>query len=242
MSPTERPLLRSIIIKLGNPTTDRDPSWDFSFPELESREEETEPEGVRGVSEESVSRVLEIVMSFEKCSIRLKNGSTADISRARPSDAQEQLSFVELVSGETDNLTFGRGEFDLSLAQEEQFLHDMSDPAKGGFWIARIEGVLVGNVIARRSTRTRLRHAAELSICIAKKHWGVGLGKRLCEFVADACKSIGVERLALTVRSDNARAIRLYETLGYLHEGRLGRALKVGNDYVDLLAMAKHLL
>jgi len=48
-----------------------------------------------------------------------------------------------------------------------------------------------------------------------------------------------VLRLELTVYADNARAIALYESLGFRHEGRhVGYALRDGH-YVDALSMAR---
>ena len=68
-----------------------------------------------------------------------------------------------------------------------------------------------------------------------------GLGGRLMLSVMQAARDKGLVRIALQVRADNTCAIALYERLGFRHEGRLRRNLRIdGIDY-DSLLMA-HLL
>jgi len=46
-------------------------------------------------------------------------------------------------------------------------------------------------------------------------------------------------RIELTVHADNARAIKLYESLGFLHEGRHRDFSFREGGYVDALFMAR---
>jgi len=48
---------------------------------------------------------------------------------------------------------------------------------------------------------------------------------------------VGVTKLSLEVREDNAGAIRLYESVGSRREGRVARALKIGDTYFADVAM-----
>lgn len=99
-------------------------------------------------------------------------------------------------------------------------------------------GHVVGwcDVIVRE--RETMRHGGALGIGIAPGHRGRGLGARLINSVLVAACARGLVRIALHVRADNTRAIRLYERLGFQHEGCLRRDVRVdGIDY-DSLAMA----
>ncbi len=48
--------------------------------------------------------------------------------------------------------------------------------------------------------------------------------------------------MVLAVKADNFSAIRLYEAMGYIEEGRLKREIKLGLEYIDLILMAKMLV
>jgi len=86
------------------------------------------------------------------------------------------------------------------------------------------------------SDRETMNHGGMLGVAVLDAYRGRGLGARLMRSVLAAARSRGLVRVALQVRADNARAIALYERLGFRHEGRLRRNLRVdGVDYDSLL-------
>lgn len=60
--------------------------------------------------------------SVQPHAFKLKNGAPAVIREARSTDAKEIVAFVDEVAGESDFLSFGRGEFELSEEEEADFL------------------------------------------------------------------------------------------------------------------------
>ncbi|MBP6899419.1 MAG: GNAT family N-acetyltransferase [Burkholderiaceae bacterium] len=86
----------------------------------------------------------------------------------------------------------------------------------------------------------RRRHVMMLGISIAPEAQGQGVGRALMGALCDyADRWAQVLRLELQVFADNHRAIALYESLGFRHEGRhVGYALRDGR-YVDSLSMAR---
>ncbi len=69
---------------------------------------------------------------------------------------------------------------------------------------------------------------------------GRGIGRRLIEAALDAADAAGFERIELTVIAGNTRAMRLYEAVGFEHEGVMRAAMRFGNgDYRDSLLMAR---
>ncbi len=82
-----------------------------------------------------------------------------------------------------------------------------------------------------RSARPRIRHIGEFGIIVAKSHWGLGVGKAMCLAMLDAARHVGVTKVNLEVREDNARAIRLYEAVGFTREGVTARASRMGESY-----------
>lgn len=170
--------------------------------------------------------------------VQLGDGSEATIERVTESDASAMLGLLEVIAGETDFLTFGPGELGMTLEQEAAFLKSLADPAKGMMVKAVVAGEMVGNAIITRSPRPRVRHVADLGLSVRQAWWRSGIGTALCKTVFSEAKREGVTRVALRVRADNARAIRLYERLGFSHEGRLIGAFRVGGLELDELVMA----
>jgi putative acetyltransferase len=86
----------------------------------------------------------------------------------------------------------------------------------------------------------RRQHVMSLGICIHPDGQGLGLGWVLLTALLDyADRWSQVLRVELEVYADNARAIRLFESLGFETEGRLRGASLRDGVYVDTLCMAR---
>ena len=105
-------------------------------------------------------------------------------------------------------------------------------------YVAVDEGRVVGWCDLIRSDRPAMRHGGMLGVGLLREARGQGLGARLITSVITAAHVAGVVRVGLHVRADNARAIRLYEKLGFQHEGRLRRNIRVDGIAYDSLLMA----
>jgi len=161
----------------------------------------------------------------------LRDGRTVVISRARPPDAAAIVAYVEQVAGESDFLTFGAGEFGISIEDEERFIADLADGQKGFMLTAVVEGRIVSTCVVTRPQRARVHHIGTFGISVAKSHWGLGVGQRMCEAMLETAREVGITKVRLEVREDNARAIRLYESVGFQREGVAPRALRIGDRY-----------
>lgn len=53
-------------------------------------------------------------------------------------------------------------------------------------------------------------------IQVEQAHWGKGLGRRIMQDAIDLCAQRGRRRVTLTVTKSNARAMALYERLGFV--------------------------
>ncbi len=104
-------------------------------------------------------------------------------------------------------------------------------------------GVLDGRPVASGGlTRYdgRRAHAANLGMGVHDDFAGRGIGTALLGAILDAADNwLAITRIELTVWTDNARAIALYERHGFQHEGvRRADAFRAG-AYVDSFAMAR---
>ncbi|HJL17445.1 MAG TPA: GNAT family N-acetyltransferase [Sandaracinaceae bacterium LLY-WYZ-13_1] len=94
-------------------------------------------------------------------------------------------------------------------------------------------GSLVIGAVARR------RHVASLGMAVATRFQGRGVGRRLLDALLEEADARGLSRVELTVYPDNPRAVRLYEGVGFVREGRQRLAAYRDGGLVDDLAMAR---
>jgi RimJ/RimL family protein N-acetyltransferase len=85
-----------------------------------------------------------------------------------------------------------------------------------------------------------LNRCAEFSIQIgAESARGCGIGEAATRLTLDhAFGDLNLNRISLTVLASNARAIALYEKVGFRAEGLLRQAAFKGGRYLDIIPMA----
>lgn len=162
------------------------------------------------------------------------------IQRARPEDAPALIEYLNIVGGETDNLTFGAGEFPATVEEEAEFLRREAENPKSLMLTAWEGGRIVGNAHLGALSR-RLAHRGSLGISVLREAWGRGVGSALMEEVIAHARAQGVEIIELEVRSDNPRAIRLYEKFGFVRIGHYPGSFKIGGEYFDCELMNLYL-
>ena len=134
---------------------------------------------------------------------------------AVPTDSHKLLEHIHTVSMETDYLSFGPDDFNISPKKEARFIERFSKSEKDLMLVALVGDKIVGNGIIERERIKRFSHRAELSITVLRDYWGQGIGSRLMEKMIDFCKNSGVHSISLYARSDNAAAISLYQKFGF---------------------------
>jgi RimJ/RimL family protein N-acetyltransferase len=82
--------------------------------------------------------------------------------------------------------------------------------------------------------------SAEVGIFIGDKScWNQGYGTDVMRLILKhGFETLNLNRIYLHVFANNPRAIRCYEKVGFIHEGRLRQAEFKNNQYVDMLVMS----
>src|ERR1700737_2957025 len=88
-------------------------------------------------------------------SIVLKNNLQLTLRPAQPFDAESLLAYIEQVAGESDNITFGPGEFGLSVEEERKALQQFADASTSLYLIAEISGEIAGTISFNTGKRPR---------------------------------------------------------------------------------------
>jgi RimJ/RimL family protein N-acetyltransferase len=82
------------------------------------------------------------------------------------------------------------------------------------------------------------RHLGTLGVGVHPAYRKQGLGERLLHAAIEEAKTIGLERIELTVYATNAIAIKIYEKAGFTVDGVRRRARKLDGAYDDIILMS----
>jgi putative acetyltransferase len=106
--------------------------------------------------------------------------------------------------------------------------------------VAVIDGKVIGTAGLNLNDNPRRGHAASLGMAVHDAYAGRGAGSALVAALVDkADRWLNIKRLELSVYTDNARAIALYERFGFEREGVFGAYAWRDGAYVDALTMAR---
>lgn len=159
----------------------------------------------------------------------------------RPVDAAEVLALLNSVIREpVNNLMREPGEPFFNEEEEREFLAGQAmRPDWCGFVAIAASDECIGIVTIDGKRRQAIRHRGELGVIVAASWRGQGVGRALMERAIACARESGVfTRIELLVLARNKTAIRLYEQLGFQHEGRHARAILRNGEYLDDLTMA----
>ncbi len=155
---------------------------------------------------------------------------------ARPEDARSYLSFWRAVVAEgrsvrTEHVT------GTARSYRRRFRHPWSD-REAQIVAVDDRGTVLGHVYIQREGHPVTRHVATLGIAVAAEVRGRGIGTALlCEALRWA-RSVGVEKIVLSVYPHNRAAIALYRRFGFVEEGRLARHSRKSYGDEDEILMA----
>lgn len=106
--------------------------------------------------------------------------------------------------------------------------------------VACLDDRVVGQLTLEVNQSPRRRHSATFGLGVDADQRGQGVAGALMRAMIDLCDNwLNVERIELTVYTDNAAALALYNKFGFVTEGTACRyALRAG-EMVDVQYMAR---
>ena len=162
------------------------------------------------------------------------------IREATGADAPAMLPYWRRIGAETAFLTFGGEGPGTTEADQRQILEQMAASDNAIALLAEEAEEIIGCLTFSGGSRAWTRHAGEFGISVVATHWGRGIGRRLLDMLLAWAEGGGVVRkINLRVHPDNARAIALYQSLGFVTEGRLTRETCVDGEFFDCLIMGR---
>lgn len=146
-------------------------------------------------------------------------------------DAQIIYDLLFQSSDETDFLAVDskeRLEEGFSKEKIKTLLSNNSDR----IFICFLGSVPIGMLGIHFMQRKRVKHRASIGINVLKKYWELGAGKALLSKAIEHFNSDKeLTKLELEVRSDNNRAIKLYEKFGFKIEGEISQYFHINGIF-----------
>lgn len=166
-----------------------------------------------------------------------KKGHYALIRVVKRSDLAALFEFAnDLVREDTFVMLSGAP---LTYSEEQKYLSESLRKIKTGKKIqiiAEIEGKLAGSAEVRLGDR-RKSHVGEVGISISKDFREEGIGEYCMHTLIDCATKAGLKLLFLHTFENNARALHLYEKVGFKKAGIVPGMYQYRNLYIGEVTM-----
>ena len=170
--------------------------------------------------------------------IILKNGAELLIRKATEEDAEQMAQYKTHISGESDFLSFGENEIEITAETERESIQSENTKDNSVIIIALIDEEIAGCITFRGGAKIRKRHAGEMGISVRQQYWGLGIGSILLKVLIEWAKGTQIiKKIDLLTRADNETAIKLYEKYEFKREGILTRNLCINGVFYDSINM-----
>jgi RimJ/RimL family protein N-acetyltransferase len=164
----------------------------------------------------------------------IKDERILQVREAEGKDAKQVLEFLESVSTETDFLSFGVGEFELTEKQEFDYLEKCRNTDNLLYLLGVLDNKIAGILFFSAGSRSRTRHTGELGTSVLNQYWNMGIFSALWDSFLEWCHDGGIiKKINLRVRTDNQRAIKIYKRIGFAIEGTIKKEMFLGGKYYD---------
>lgn len=157
-------------------------------------------------------------------------------------DGEMLLEAYKKVTGETPFLAMDADEINLTVEQEKAFIEKNNSDPHSLMLLVFVDGRYAGNCsFAGKTASRRTAHRASCGIALLREFTGMGLGGIALERLLAEAKKAGFEQMELEVYSENTRARKLYERLGFTECGRIPDHSRVNGESFDIIRMYKRL-
>lgn len=150
---------------------------------------------------------------------------------------RDDLKFVHDLNNNRRAMTYWFEEpYESFLELEDLYLKHIHDQSERRFIAETGAGERIG--LVELVEITYIHRRAEFQIIIAPERQGQGYGAAVTKLAADyAFRVLNINKLYLTVSTDNEAAIALYRACGFIEEGHLVAEYFVDGHYQDALRM-----
>ncbi|MEB2300326.1 GNAT family N-acetyltransferase [Lysinibacillus xylanilyticus] len=161
------------------------------------------------------------------------------VREALVSDADKMLKIQLQVLAEQNYLLTTLEEFNQTVEGQKKWIEQKQVNERDVIFVAELEGEIVGWLMFQSPPRKRIFHTGTFGMMVDSNIRGQGIGTLLLTRLIDwATVNPSIEKICLGVFSTNENAIKLYQKMGFLEEGRKVREIKLDNgEYIDDILM-----
>jgi RimJ/RimL family protein N-acetyltransferase len=155
------------------------------------------------------------------------------------SDAEAIINYSKTLFASTDQVLTTLQEYTISVADEKTWINDFNANPNALLQVAELEGQIVGLLFFAANRRLKDSHTGEFGVNVHPKYQRLGIGRELIGVLLDWARSNErIEKVFLQVFATNGPAIKLYQRMGFVEEGRHVKAIRQPNgEYVDVIQM-----
>lgn len=141
---------------------------------------------------------------------------------------------LEWMHDATINCNFQYPFGDMTLEKVKKFIENCNDEGNKHFAIVDEKDEYLGTISLKNISQTNKN--AEYAVVTRKKAQGTGVAKAATkEIIRYAFEELDLHKVYLNVLQDNERAIRFYEKCGFVEEGISRDAIRIKDDYKNLI-------
>jgi RimJ/RimL family protein N-acetyltransferase len=168
-------------------------------------------------------------------SFQAKDGSSVIVRPARPEDAEQIVKEVKYIVEEGGTIKKERVR---SLEEERNFIEE--NIRKGNMYIvAEVDGKVKGLSRVLLGELQMIRHVGEFRVWLSTDTQGKGIGRKILEYTLQWGRSHPeLRKIMLGVYENNEGAHHLYQSVGFVEEGRLREQVCFEGQYYDEIVMA----
>ncbi len=173
--------------------------------------------------------------------IKLKNGQTLILRKANVNDAEKMIEYLNAVGGESDNLLFGKNEFNKSIEEEREYIKNLNNNKDVFMVIGLIDNNIASVANITKLLRKRIEHNSEVAISVKKEYWSIGVGYAVMNELIEFARSNNIRNISLGVKASNYRAFNLYKKFGFEEIGRHKNFFNLNGVFDDEILMDLYL-
>ncbi len=156
-------------------------------------------------------------------------------------DAEEMISYLNIVGKESDNLMHGSNGFNVPVEAVKRRIQASHDADNSVIMIALAGEKIIARAELDGYPGARLRHNAKFSISVRKDYWNRKIGTMLMTEIIECAKKMKLHNIELEVVAANKAAIALYHKMGFSDVGVYRNYWFAHDVYSDAIVMQKSL-
>ncbi len=152
-------------------------------------------------------------------------------------DAEEMISYLNIVGGESDNLMHGPDGFNVPVEAVKRRIQAHHDADNSIILIALQGETIIARAELDGYPGSRLHHNARFSISVRKDYWNMKIGTMLMTKILERARKMNLRNIELEVLAENKAAIALYHRMGFSDVGVYKNYWFANNVYHDAVLM-----